>query len=82
MVHRVVVDRDKCIKCGNCVKSCWQDVLRFGEDGYPVAKYPQDCQVCLICEVLCPTGAIKIMPDWSDVRFPWPIARTPQNVRW
>jgi len=82
MVHKIMIDYNKCTKCGNCVKACWQDVLRFGKNGYPIALYPQDCQVCLVCEVLCPAEAIKVAPDWSDVRFPPPIARPSLNAKW
>ena len=33
-----VVDKTKCIKCGNCINTCSGMVLEFGDDGYPVMK--------------------------------------------
>ena len=34
--------------------------MRIGADGYPFAKYTEDCQACFLCEWDCPVNAIKI----------------------
>lgn len=49
-----------CIRCGACDPACPEDVFRIGTDGYPFAKYPDDCQACFLCEWDCPVNAIKI----------------------
>lgn len=59
------INKDKCIKCGNCVNTCAGMVLRISEDGYPYMKkfdrYGWNgCWRCQHCLAVCPTGAISI----------------------
>ncbi len=50
-----------CIGCGTCVPTCPTDVLRMNEKtGKAEIKYPQDCQVCYLCQQYCPVDAINI----------------------
>lgn len=39
-----IVDKTKCTKCGNCIKTCSGMVLELGEDGYPEIKYHRGVQ--------------------------------------
>ncbi len=59
-MYRVVIDYDKCIGCGNCVKACAMGVLEMIDDEpYPVN--PKDCHGCQECEKSCEQGAIKVI---------------------
>jgi len=54
---------DGCIGCGTCVPTCPTDVLRLNERGTKVEiRYPEDCQVCYLCQMYCPVDAITITP--------------------
>ena len=56
------IDPELCNGCEICIEICVQDVIRM-ENGKAVIKYPEDCMVCLYCEMDCPTGAINVTPD-------------------
>lgn len=55
----VVVDRDKCNGCQECLSACPYDIPQFGSDGTM-----QKCDFCLelgkepVCAAHCPTGAL------------------------
>ena len=57
------IDTKLCSGCGLCVEYCPMDVLRMDpETRKAFIKYIRDCQSCLLCEIECPVGAIKVMP--------------------
>jgi len=57
------IDSSLCNGCGICVDSCCTDVIRTDEESEKaVIKYPEDCMLCLICELDCPQHAIFISP--------------------
>ena len=57
------IDENLCNGCKLCVDVCPMDVLRFDEvKNKAYVKYQQDCMVCLICELRCPTNAIYVSP--------------------
>lgn len=48
----IVIDHQKCIKCGKCIRDCVVKVLKAGEGGYPglppeAEHYCLNCQHCL-----------------------------------
>lgn len=56
----IVIHREKCVKCGACVKDCIVEILKPGADGFPgvapeLEAYCLNCQHCL---AVCPQGAI------------------------
>ncbi|MBO5643302.1 MAG: nitroreductase family protein [Kiritimatiellae bacterium] len=52
------VDKNKCLKCGICVKDCAFGALGVGKDQTPVMKQPQNCMLCQHCFAICPSGAV------------------------
>ena len=60
----VRADIEACEGCGTCVDTCPCDVFRLdGEEKKSVIAFPEDCQVCHICALYCPTGSITITPE-------------------
>ena len=72
--HRAVIDHDKCVECGACVRacpfhaiidtprpckaSCAVDAIHF--DAYNIAVINEDkCINCAACQTACPFGAIE-----------------------
>lgn len=53
-----VVDEDKCIGCGKCVKPAHCDAVEL-KDGKAHVN-PQKCVACSVCVALCPVQAIQI----------------------
>jgi NAD-dependent dihydropyrimidine dehydrogenase PreA subunit len=57
----VKIDYHKCNGCRNCYTNCPLDVIGWDEEkDLPFVKYPDECQICHICEAECPTKAIKV----------------------
>jgi NAD-dependent dihydropyrimidine dehydrogenase PreA subunit len=75
MAHSIRIDFDACTGCRECVDSCFVDVIRWDEDkDAPFGAYPEDCQVCCVCEKVCPVQAIEIIPDWKSKYIPEPVS--------
>ena len=76
---RFVVDRSKCIKCGQCVNTCSGMVIGLGKDGYPEMKPFErygwrGCWRCQHCLAVCPVGAISIFGKRPENSLPPPPA--------
>ncbi len=57
------VNKNKCIRCGLCIKNCPTKNIKKDENGYPV--WGRNCLSCLMCEMNCPREAIKCAFDWK-----------------
>ncbi len=82
----IVIDPNKCILCGDCVRTCEEiqgiGVLDFAFRGSKMRVMPAfnkemaatDCVGCGQCRVVCPTGAItvkhNISPIWQALADP------------
>lgn len=56
--HHVIIDKEKCIGCGLCVKDCVGCDIEI-IDGKAVA-HGKSCITCGHCEAICPNNAVKI----------------------
>lgn len=54
---KFILNTEKCIKCGLCVKDCFPGAITMGENG---PEYPGSCLMCGHCAAVCPTGAITL----------------------
>lgn len=65
----VIVDKEKCTKCGICVDVC-DNYLQKDESGYPKAKPVEEssmgCIQCGRCMMNCPSDAIEIKGEDID----------------
>ena len=67
----LVIDEEKCIRCGLCVRDCTAGVLEQAENEVPkIAENGEKrCIKCQHCLAVCPTGALSIFgknPQDSD----------------
>lgn len=59
---RPVIDRAKCIGCGQCAQICPQQVIRLEESskGKKAHIQPRQCIRCFCCHEVCPIKAIQV----------------------
>lgn len=56
----IVVDRELCDGCGECLSVCPQDVYELDDDGIAVPVRAEDCEEDCSCVEACPPGAIWV----------------------
>ncbi len=60
---------DLCSACGDCAQACPEEIIAFGQDGYPfVQLQTSPCTFCGECARSCATGALEV--DHMDA-WPW-----------
>ncbi|MBD5168924.1 MAG: 4Fe-4S dicluster domain-containing protein [Oscillibacter sp.] len=74
---RFTLDKEKCIKCGQCINTCSGMVLEQGQGGYPEMKPFErygwrGCWRCQHCLAVCPAGAISIFGKKPEDSLPPP----------
>lgn len=62
-ITKAVIDKDKCINCGNCKTICSHDAVLENKN-YEINK--QRCLGCGQCFVSCPVGAIRMESQVQD----------------
>ncbi|MHB8910557.1 MAG: 4Fe-4S dicluster domain-containing protein [Syntrophales bacterium] len=71
-----VFDREACIGCGLCVKTCTAGAIAAGEDGKPVFA-PERCIYCGDCIKVCPGEAWRAGKKGYTVRIGGKWGRNP-----
>jgi 2-oxoglutarate ferredoxin oxidoreductase subunit delta len=54
------LDVSLCKACGICIELCPTHVFDTAEMGEAVVARPDDCTLCLLCELHCPDFAIEV----------------------
>lgn len=67
-----VIQTERCIGCGACVRTCPLDTLRLNANGKAYIAYPDDCMTCYRCELACPQDAIYVHPFKELLPQPFP----------
>ncbi len=62
----ISVDKEKCTSCSLCESSCAFGSLVM-EEGYP--RFLDDCRLCGECVKVCPTNAIIIKEEGTEIEF-------------
>lgn len=62
------LNKDECISCGLCAKSCTEGAITMGADGKPVF-HEAACIYCGDCVKVCPTEAWKVAKKGYTVRI-------------
>jgi flavodoxin/ferredoxin len=55
--NELKINGDKCVKCKRCVKGC--PCNNIDDSVFPYAFKTQNCEYCMFCEGICPTGAVE-----------------------
>jgi MinD superfamily P-loop ATPase len=54
------INPDLCVKCGRCLENCRFQAVK-DEESFVVDPYA--CEGCGLCRVLCPAGAVSLVPN-------------------
>ena len=78
----ISVDRNKCVRCGSCIRDCVVEVLKTDSENYPylapeLEKYCLNCQHCL---AVCPTGAVSCNGVQAEQCFPISQVAEPEKM--
>jgi ferredoxin len=69
-IFKIHLHRDKCTKCGVCIKNCPLSVLeKDGESGYPTMMETVECQKCYRCIHHCPSMALSLSKKKTPKRL-------------
>lgn len=63
---QIMYDREKCLGCHGCVKTCPVKAISLGEDKLIKVDHSL-CTGCLECEKACPGRALSHEGDWKTV---------------
>lgn len=70
------LDREECISCGLCAKSCTEGAIALDQENKPLF-FPDRCTHCGDCVKVCPTGAWKPVKKGYTVRIGGKWGRRP-----
>jgi dissimilatory sulfite reductase (desulfoviridin) alpha/beta subunit len=73
---RPELEREECISCGLCAKSCAEGAIAMDQENKPL-YFPEKCTFCGDCVKVCPTGAWKSVEKGYTVRIGGKWGRRP-----
>ena len=82
----LIIDKEKCIHCGLCEKTCWNGALKLGKDRIPEMNITEItdewnmCWECQRCLAVCPTGALSILGKTADDCMPRSMIAKPEAI--
>ena len=61
-MSKIEINKEKCIRCGACIKDCIAYSIEAGADLFPQATNggEERCIGCTHCMAVCPVGAISV----------------------
>ena len=67
-MSKIEINKEKCTRCGACIKDCIAYSIEAGSDLFPQAANggEERCLECTHCMAVCPTGAISINGKNAD----------------
>jgi len=68
-MNNISINKEKCIKCGLCIKDCVSKCLSLDQEDYPKMIYGERCLACQHCMMICPQGALSFngkVPENSE----------------
>ncbi|MGN0577789.1 MAG: glutamate synthase-related protein, partial [Ruminiclostridium sp.] len=68
-LFEVLRDKDRCIKCRVCERQCANEVHYYDQDMDLMRVREMNCVDCQRCVTLCPTDALKIIPNRNSFRY-------------
>lgn len=55
------IDYNTCNGCKECYDVCPLDIIAWDEEkDMPYVAYPDECQLCFLCQEECPEEAIEV----------------------
>lgn len=59
-VGPLLLNRQRCKRCGICIELCPRQVFTTTYEGYPEPTNIEKCTRCKLCELWCPDYAIEV----------------------
>lgn len=62
----VIIDKNQCMGCGNCINYCNKHLLQLSDDinrrnvHYVILTHPEECIECGICELMCTAATLHV----------------------
>lgn len=57
--RNIIIDQDKCVKCGKCSKSCPVNIIDQVDGEFSVSRVGHYCLLCTECYHICPVNAVR-----------------------
>ncbi|MBQ8464627.1 MAG: 4Fe-4S binding protein [Alphaproteobacteria bacterium] len=65
-IATAVVDEEKCVQCGLCVRECPRKIISKEDGSYPFIPF-DECIGCGACASVCPVKAISVEPTRKQI---------------
>jgi Ni,Fe-hydrogenase III small subunit/formate hydrogenlyase subunit 6/NADH:ubiquinone oxidoreductase subunit I len=64
-IGKPVIDKEKCTKCGECIKRCPSNAIALNPETDSVGFNYDECIFCCLCEEVCPNAAISMTNEFE-----------------